>query len=130
MSLDGSVVAVIETLYAFLDRSPVAIVLLDGQKRVVFANEHAADLNARADGISICSSGIVLLRAHDHVRLQGLIARAACGSEVPARSMRALRSSGKRPYGFLVAPLSQRDRDRSHAAFRPAVCIVIADPDG
>ena len=39
MSIDTSVLAVTETLYEFLDRSPVAIVLLDGQKRVVFANE-------------------------------------------------------------------------------------------
>ncbi len=132
MSLDTSVLAVIETLYEFLDRSPVAIVLLDGQKRVVFANGHAAELHARADGIAIGSSGIGLLRATDNTRLQALITRAVGGSEPPARSMRALRPSGRRPYGFLVAPLLQRDRDRSldRAAFRPAVCIVIADPDG
>jgi len=45
--------------------------------------------------------------------------------------MRALRPSGRRPYGLLVAPLL-RDRDRAadRVAFRPAVCIVIADPDG
>lgn len=132
MSLDTSVLAVIETLYEFLDRSPVAIVLLDGQKRVVFANAHAVDLHVRADGISICSSGIGLLRAHDNARLQGLIARAVGAGDPPARSMRALRSSGRRPYGFLVAPLSRRDRDRDPArvVFRPAICIVIADPDG
>jgi DNA-binding CsgD family transcriptional regulator len=152
MSVDTSVLAVIETLYEFLDRRPVAIVLLDGQRRVVFANEHATELHARGDGISICSSGIGLLRSHDNARLQGLIARAVAGADISAsgsrgpadggtgrrglgdggRSMRALRSSGKRPYGFLVAPLAQRDRDRSsaRAAFRPAVCIVIADPDG
>ena len=127
-----SVLAVIETLYQFLDRSPVAIVLLDGQKRVVFANEHAAALHARADGVSLCSSGIGLGRAHDNARLQGLIARAVGGAEPVARSMRALRSSGKRPYGFLVAPLAKRDRDGDsvRGTVRPAVCIVIADPDG
>jgi DNA-binding CsgD family transcriptional regulator len=43
--------------------------------------------------------------------------------------MRALRSSGKRPYGFLVAPLSLRDCDPARAALRPVVCVVIADPD-
>jgi DNA-binding CsgD family transcriptional regulator len=141
MSLDVSVLAVIETLYDFLDRSPVAIVLLDGQKRVVFANEHAGELHGRGDGITICSSGIGLFRSHDNVRLQGLIARAVVGSEPPAgrrcagegsKSMRALRSSGKRPYAFLVAPLSVGDRDRDpvRATCRPAVCVVIADPDG
>jgi DNA-binding CsgD family transcriptional regulator len=161
MSLDLSVLAVIETLYDFLDRSPVAIVLLDGQKRVVFANEHAAELHGRGDGITICSSGIGLFRSHDNVRLQGLIARAVGGCGPPAgrhgvrdagrgrrslgdegglgrrslgegRSMRALRSSGKRPYGFIVAPLllGDRDRDPVRATCRPAVCVVIADPDG
>jgi DNA-binding CsgD family transcriptional regulator len=142
MSLDTSVLTVIETLYEFLDRSPVAIVLLDGQKRVVFANAHAAELHTRGDGITICSSGIGLLRATDNARLQTLITRAVGGSEPPGpgrrspgdggRSMRALRPSGRRPYGFLVAPLLQRDRDRAvdRAVFRPAVCIVIADPDG
>src|SRR5262245_25410019 len=112
MSLDRSVLAVIETLYDFLDRSPVAIVLLDGQKRVLFANGQAADLHARGDGISICSSGLGLLRAPDNTRLQGLITRAVGGNEPPARSMRALRPSGRRPYGLLVAPLL-RDRDRA-----------------
>lgn len=132
MSLDTSVLAVIETLCEFLERSPVAIVLLDGQKRVLFANGQAAELHARGDGISICSSGIGLLRATDNTRLQVLITRAVAGGEPPARSMRALRPSGRRPYGFLVAPLLQRERDRGagRAAFRPAVCIVIADPDG
>jgi DNA-binding CsgD family transcriptional regulator len=155
MSLDTSVLAVIETLYEFLDRSPVAIVLLDGQKRVVFANAHAAELHTRGDGITICSSGIGLLRATDNTRLQALITRVVGGSEPPTpgrrtlgeggRSMRALRPSGRRPYGFLVAPLLQRDRDRAvdllaihheppttnhQPRIRPAVCIVIADPDG
>jgi DNA-binding CsgD family transcriptional regulator len=131
MSFDTSVLAVIETLYAFLDRSPAAVVLLDGQKRVVFANDSAAELHARADGVTICGSGIGLLRAPDNARLQGLIARAVW-HETTARSMRALRSSGGRPYGVLVAPLSPRDRDRdpARAACRPAVCVVIADPDG
>jgi DNA-binding CsgD family transcriptional regulator len=150
MSLDLSVLAVVEALYALLDRSPVAVVLLDGQRRVVFANEHAVELHARADGVSICSSGIGLHRAHDNARLQGLIARAVGGSDGPipgrrslvegglahrslgegGRSMRALRSSGKRPYGLLVAPLSSRDANPARAALRPAVCVVIADPDG
>ena len=41
--------AVIDTLFEFLDRSPAAVVLLDGQKRVVFANEQAVDIHTRAD---------------------------------------------------------------------------------
>jgi DNA-binding CsgD family transcriptional regulator len=128
MSADASVLAVVETLYAFLDRSPTAIVLLDGYKRVVFANERAASLHVRADGISLCPSGIALLRAHDNAKLQSLIARALAANEAACRSMRALRSPGKRPYGLLVAAVSTQSRHGP--APRPAVCIVIADPDG
>jgi DNA-binding CsgD family transcriptional regulator len=119
----------------------VAIVLLDPLKRVVFANEQAAELHTRADGINICGNGIGLLRAHDNARLQSLIARAVGDSEPQppgchrtdesTRSMRVLRSCGKRPYGVLVTPFSSRDRDRDppRTILRPAVCIVIVDPD-
>jgi DNA-binding CsgD family transcriptional regulator len=140
MSLDTSALAVIETLYEFLDRRPAAIVLLDGQKRVVFANQQAGELHARADGITICGNGIGLLRGHDDARLQGLIARAigqsSPGDTRQARrcaggSMRATRLSGGRPYGVLVASVTPRDGDREvgHGTIRPVVCIVIADPD-
>lgn len=151
--------AVIETLYECLDRSPVAIVLLDPQKRIVFANDYAAQLAARADGIILCTNGIGLLRGVDNSRLQGLIAQAV--SHEPAtpgprslgeggpgrrsfvedglgrrslgdggRSMRARRASGKRPYGIIVMRLRTCERDRSPGALRPAVCVVIADPEG
>ena len=113
MSLDGSVLAVLETLYEFLDRSPTAIVLLDRHKRVVFANERAATLDARSDAISLCASGIALTRTSDNIRLQGLIGRALSASASPGSSMRALRSSGKLPYGLLVAPVPTRDRTPS-----------------
>jgi DNA-binding CsgD family transcriptional regulator len=129
MSLETSVLAVIETLYEFLDRSPVAIVLLDRQNRVVFANQHATDLHVRAAGISISGRGIGLVRAPDHARLQGLIA-GAMGTTEQARSMRVPRSSGKRPYGVLVARLFQRDREPAGALLRPVVCLVIVDPEG
>lgn len=121
-------IAVIEALYGVLDRSPVAIILMDGHRRVVFANAHAAELHARADGVSICGNGVALARAHDHARLQALIA-SAFGVHAPARSMRALRSSGKRAYGVLVAPLSQCEPEHVGIAIRPLVCIVIADPE-
>jgi DNA-binding CsgD family transcriptional regulator len=128
MSLDLSVLAVIETLYEFLDRSPTAVVLLDEQKRIVYANPHAAILQARSDGISLCAGGIALLRTQDNARLQSLIACALTTGPSPGSSMRALRSSGKRPYGFLVAPVSARFP--APTTLRPAVCIVITDPEG
>jgi DNA-binding CsgD family transcriptional regulator len=41
--------------------------------------------------------------------------------------MRALRPSGKRPYAIVVAPVSRRYPVLS--SLRPAVCIMISDPD-
>ena len=41
--------------------------------------------------------------------------------------MRALRPSGKRPYGILVSPVSRNYPALS--AFRPAICVVITDPE-
>ena len=41
--------------------------------------------------------------------------------------MRALRPSGKRPYAIVVAPVSRRYPVLS--VLRPAVCIMITDPD-
>jgi DNA-binding CsgD family transcriptional regulator len=128
MSLDASVLAVLETLYEFLDRSPTAIVLLDRHKRVVFANQRAATLDAQCDGISLCASGIALTRTSDNTRLQGLIGRTLSPGESPGSSMRALRPSGKPPYGLLVAAVPTRDRTPS--TLRPAVCVLITDPDG
>lgn len=128
MSLDASVLAVLETLYEFLDRSPTAIVLLDRHKRVVFANERAATLDARCDGIILCANGMALTRTSDNIRLQGLIGLALSSGESPGSSMRAPRSSGKPPYGLLVAPVPARVRTPS--TLRPAVCVLITDPDG
>ena len=41
--------------------------------------------------------------------------------------MHALRPSGKRPYTILVGPVS--DKYSGLSTLRPAVCIVITDPD-
>jgi DNA-binding CsgD family transcriptional regulator len=114
-----------------LDRNPAAVLLLDEYKRVVYANQPAEVLRSSGDGIRLSAEGIVALRKQDHDRLQGLIVRVLSAvtspSVCPGGVMRVPRPSGKRAYTVLVAPLSRRYPILS--MFRPAVCIVITDPD-
>ena len=114
-----------------LDRNPAAILLLDEHKRIVYANRSAEVLRSNGDGIKLSADGIVALRKPDHDRLQGLIARVLSAvtspGVCPGGVMRVLRPSGKRPYTILVAPVSRRYPVLS--VLRPAVCIMITDPD-
>lgn len=127
----GSMSAMQQAATEILDRNPAAIVLLDERSRVVYANRSAMALHAAGDGITLSDAGLAASRKQDHDRLQALIGR-ALGSEsssmVPGGgAMRLPRQSGRRPYSILVAPVSRRYP--ALAALRPAVCVVIVDPD-
>ena len=126
MSLDLHVLSVVETLFEFLDSSPSAVLLLDAQRRIVYANPQAAALHARGDGISLASGGLVLVRKQDDVRLQERIAAALATRSGPAAVMRVQRTSGRRPYAIFCAPVAARP---SSAFIRPSLCVVITDPE-
>jgi DNA-binding CsgD family transcriptional regulator len=115
----------------WLDRNPAAILFLDEHKRVVFSNHAAKTLESDRDGIKLGPGGITLMYKQDDEKLKKLISHALPHVTSPGISsgsaMRAIRPSGKRSYGIMVGPVS-----RSYpvlSAFRPAVCIVITDPD-
>lgn len=127
MSFDRHVLAVIETLYDFLDRSPACVLLLDEHRRIVFANQKAGELDRCNDGISLSDGGVSLTRKQDNARLRGLIGRAQATGASGGAAMRAFRPSGKRPYGIFVAPISKRPFIPS--SLRPAVCVVITNAD-
>ena len=111
-----------------LDRNPAAVLLLDEHKRLVFANRAAQTLQRAPDGIRLHAGGINLPRKEDNDMLQGLINQALSLKIAPAGcAMRALRPSGKRPCGIVVAPISRQYSALS--SFRPAVCLIITDPD-
>jgi DNA-binding CsgD family transcriptional regulator/PAS domain-containing protein len=114
---------------ALLDRNPAAILLLDQHKCIVYANRSAEALRSSTDGIRLSRNGIVLARKPDNDKLQTLIAGVLSGAGLPGVSgsvMRALRPSGKRAYGILVTPIASCP---GLTAFRPAVCIIITDPE-
>jgi DNA-binding CsgD family transcriptional regulator len=115
----------------WLDRSAAAILFLDERKHIVFANRAAQALESDGDGIKSGKDGITLLHRQDNDKLQSLIAKELSPIASPSAStggtMRALRPSGKRPYGILVSPVSRNYPVLS--MLRPAVCVVITDPD-
>ena len=114
-----------------LDANSRAIILLDRQGRVLFANRAARNLVAAQDGIMLSPEGLSLQRATDDGKLQQLIGEALAipesASGISSGVMRAHRPSGKRPFSILVSPLSQSDVLMTVA--RPAVCVLIADPE-
>jgi len=126
----GSLGAIERFSQEWLDRSDAAIVLLDHNKRVVFLNRRAQELQLGGDGVRLSAAGISLLNKRDNGRLQSLLAQAlmpASSSGAPTGgAMSAARPSGKRAYGIFVAPLSSQSP--ALALCRPAVCVVITDP--
>jgi DNA-binding CsgD family transcriptional regulator len=127
----GSLGAMQQCTTELLDRNPAAVLLLDEHKRIVFANRSAEALRSNGDGIRLCAAGFAMVRRQDNDRLQCLIAQAlapiAAAGNSPGGVMRAVRPSGKRPYVIFVAPVSRQYF--SLATLRPAVCILISDPD-
>ena len=127
----GSLSVMQQCTTELLDRNPAAILLLDDHKRIVYANRNADALRSNGDGIRLCVNSINLLRRQENERLQSLIARAlspiALPGDSPGGVMRALRPSGKRPYTIVIASVSRRYPTLS--TLRPAVCIMISDPD-
>ena len=112
-----------------LDANPAAVLFLDNRQRVVFTNRAAETLRSTGDGIRLADARISLLHKSENERFQALITQAlslllAHGA---GAAMRASRPSGKRPYLVLVSPVSRRYPALS--ALRPAVCVVITDPE-
>jgi DNA-binding CsgD family transcriptional regulator len=127
----GTLGAMQQCTTELLDGSPAAVLLLDERKRLAYANRHASVLSSSGDGIVLSAQGIILQRKQENERLQTLIAQAlqlkTSAGVLFNGMMRASRPSGKRPYLILVSPVAKRYSALS--ALRPAVCIVIADPD-
>jgi DNA-binding CsgD family transcriptional regulator len=112
----------------WLDRGTAAVFLLDNHKRIVFYNRAAETLQSTDDGVRFSANRIGLARKQDDSKLQSLIERAltSTGSQWGG-VMRALRPSGKQPFGIFVNPVTREYP--ALALFRPAVCIVVTDPE-
>jgi DNA-binding CsgD family transcriptional regulator len=113
-----------------LNRHVSAIILLDTHRRVVFMNSAAEDLRTRIDGIRVFHDGIRLAVRQEDDRLQALLTR-VIASQQSQRSlgevMQASRPSGRQPYGIRVLGVAQSPH--ALTAFRPAVWVLISDPE-
>lgn len=127
----GSLGAMHQWATELLDNNTAAILLLDAQNRIVYSNRKAEALRENGDGIRLTAGGIALSRKQDNDRLQRLLACAVSPTAprtTPAGGvMRAPRPSYKRDYAIVVSPVSNRSPALS--MFRPAVCIMITDPE-
>jgi DNA-binding CsgD family transcriptional regulator len=126
----GSLGAMNACTTAMLDRNPAAILLLDQSKRIVYANARAEAFRSGQDGVRLSPAGILLARKQENDKLQHLIARILSAQQVPGGSagvMYVVRPSGKRPFCIAVARV--RTQYGMLTAFRPALCIAIADPE-
>jgi DNA-binding CsgD family transcriptional regulator len=116
---------------ALLDRSSAAIFLLDSAGRVAFMNRAAEVLQAREDGLRVSAACLRLTAAPEDEQLRALIGQAAIASRratsAPAGVMRASRPSGRRSYAVWVVALARVPS--ALAGFRPAVCVLISDPE-
>ncbi len=116
--------------FAALARLRHGAVLIGAGGKVLFANDAAARLAGRADGLSIGASGLRAALASEDNALQRLFARAFAGngSGVPAGGMLAVtRVSGRRSFIVYVVPL--RHGAAEFMAHCPCAMAVIVDPD-
>ena len=127
----GSLASLQQLTAEYLDSSSAAVILLDRSRRVVFLNRAAETLRSCGDGVQILPDGIRLARTADCERLDALISQALVAVRTQHLAhgavMRAARPSGRRPYGIHVTTLHRPPA--ALALFRPAVCVLISDPD-
>lgn len=114
-----------------LDRNSAAILLLDAQQHVIYANQAAVRLCRNSDGLRLSTAGVIAMRRQDNDHLQRLIAQAMsihAGQSCDGDGvMLVQRPSGKRSYLLLIAPMSKRNS--TWAALQPTVSVVITDPE-
>lgn len=127
----GSLGAMQQFSNEWLEQNSVSAVLLNRRGRIVFANRSAQALQSSGDGIQLSPNGIHLTYKPDHTKLQSLIARSLARTASPNLStggtLSAARPSGKRPYEIFVTPIAKQCP--ALAVFRPAVVVLIADPE-
>lgn len=117
-------------LWQTANMAPVALVILDNCGAVFLANDKAEALLGN-DGLALMRGGLHAAQKADDARLQHaintVIASTNSRSE-PLQSADLLvhRSSGKRAYQILIAPLPP---DHEQSGRRPAASLIIFDPE-
>jgi DNA-binding CsgD family transcriptional regulator/PAS domain-containing protein len=126
----GSLGALQQCTASVLDSNPAAILFLNTERQIVYANRSAEALRSASDGIRWSKDRIVIARKAEQAQLDTFVGSVVRGTQsIAARGglMRVTRPSGKRPYAVLVTPVGGSLPALSE--LRPSVLIVITDPD-
>jgi PAS domain-containing protein len=110
-----------------LDQVAAAVIIADGDGRVIEMNQAAERILERGDGLMISNGKLGALHVLDSARLETAIAVATAEENTGAAigRMRIRRHDGHLPYLLTVAPLGA---DLSIYG-RPLAVIVLADPE-
>jgi DNA-binding CsgD family transcriptional regulator len=110
-----------------LDQLAAAVIVVDGDGRVIEMNRAAERVLQRGDGLMIRNGKIGALDAFDSARLEAFLTAAAAEQKTAAAigRMRSRRHDRRPPYTLTVVPLGAE-----LAVYgRPLAMIVLADPD-
>lgn len=109
---------------------PFGVILLDGERKIVFLSPSAKRILAANDGLGMSGGGLAAYRKGDDARISRLIAERAGGAgaiEGNADGFLALhRPSGQHPYGMLVAAVPRPGNFQQGQV--PAVAMFLSDP--
>ena len=113
-----------------LDRLPQAVMLVNSQSRIVFANRMAQSLLSARDGLSSAPDGLRAASPDQTRDLRRLIKALTSGFDDPGRSSDGLlaihRPPPARPLSVLVAPISA-DRHGVPSLW-PTAIVFVTDP--
>jgi DNA-binding CsgD family transcriptional regulator/PAS domain-containing protein len=126
----GSLATTQQITADLLDRNVAAVMLLDDRRRIVFMNRAAEELKARGDGLRFSADGVHAATRHEDEQLQALLTRTIDLQRAGHSSgevFRLSRPSGRQPYGVRITAVARPPV--ALTAFRPAVCLLIGDPE-
>jgi len=114
-----------------LDRLPLGMLVLDGNRHVLIENASAARVLALEDGIEVRSTGLTAADARENTKLHELIKTAlesAEGQSLDGTSfMQVSRPSGRQPFSVMVSPLLSAPAGALSS--EAVVACFISDPE-
>lgn len=114
---------------AVIEALPQAVLALDGQGRLLFANPAGHQLLVAADGIAIRGGRVVTAAPRDQRLLDNAMSRAIGDLALPAGGWAKIsRPSGCLPYVAFVAPLHGAEQDQQMTEAAARLLVIVHDP--
>jgi DNA-binding CsgD family transcriptional regulator len=114
-----------------LDRLPLGMLVLDGDRQVLIENASASQALALDDGIEIRATGLAAADARENAKLQDLIEAAlesTSGQGLNGTSfMQVSRPSGRQPFSLMLSPLLSAPSGALSS--KAVVACFISDPE-